>query len=294
MEASCVIDKRESLLIGAHTSISGGIEKAIYEGASIGATTVQIFTANQRQWNARPLTEEMRDRFHKALDETGLKNIMSHDSYLINLGAPSDENLQKSRQAFRKEIERCQFLGLSYLNFHPGAALKEGTDRCLDRIVESLLLMQDLFNADNQPLQLLVEMTAGQGSTVGKTIEEVQSIVHLVSHAIPIGVCIDTCHIFAAGYDISIDGGISSFLDQFDKKIGLKFLKAFHMNDSKKGCGTHVDRHACLGKGFIGLSPFSQIMQDSRLTHLPKYLETPEGDAMWREEIAWLRTQAAV
>ncbi len=283
------------LLIGAHTSTSGGIEKAIYEGREIGASTVQIFTANQRQWNPRSLTEEMKTKFLKALDETGLSHIMSHDSYLINLGSPNPEVLEKSRSAFRLEIERCQFLGLSYMNFHPGAALTEGVERCLDTIVESIQLMADLFDSSKgTQLQLLVEMTAGQGSTVGKTLEEVQSIVHRVGNRVPIGVCVDTCHVFAAGYDISTETGLQSFLDRFDEVIGLQYLKALHLNDSKKECGSHVDRHACLGEGCIGLSAFSHIMKEPRLKDLPKYLETPDGPSVWKKEIEWLRSQSAV
>lgn len=284
----------KSLLIGAHTSTAGGIENALYEGVSIGATTVQLFTANQRQWVAKPLTQEIIDRFDRALEETGLQKIMSHDSYLINLGAPDEEVLQKSRRAFSEEIQRCLALGISFLNFHPGAALKGGIEKCLDTIVESLLLTQEIFQSTKmkRPLELLIEMTAGQGSTVGKSLEEISYMIEKLKKFLPIGVCVDTCHVFAAGYDISTEQGLGSFLDQFDEKIGLEFLKAFHVNDSKKECGTRVDRHASLGEGCMGLHAFSALMKEKRVLHIPKYLETPEGPEVWKKEIAWLRSQA--
>ena len=285
-----VVDREPLVLIGAHTSTSGGIEQAIYEGYEIGANTVQLFTANQRQWASRPLTNEMKDRFQKALDETGLSHIMSHDSYLINLGAPNLEILEKSRKAFRSEIERCQFLNLTYMNFHPGAALQDPVEKCLDTIVESLLEVQDLF-INNPSLALLLEMTAGQGSTVGKTLEEVASIIHRVKGFLPIGVCVDTCHVYAAGYDISSQSGLDQFLDMFERVIGLSFLRALHLNDSKKQCGSFVDRHASLGEGCIGLDAFAHIMKEPRLKAIPKYLETPDGKEVWKKEIAWLRSQ---
>lgn len=282
----------KQLLIGAHTSAAGGVEKAIYEGAEIGATTVQLFTANQRQWHPRVLTEEMREKFQKALDETGLSHIMSHDSYLINLGSPNKEVEAKSLEAFRLEIQRCHFLGLTYMNFHPGAALKEDRTLCLKRIIENLTKVEDLFQNVENPCTLLLEMTAGQGSTLGMTLEEIATILLPLSRRLPIGVCVDTCHIFAAGYNIATRFGFETFLTDFDRIIGLSYLRAMHLNDSKKECGSRVDRHASLGQGCIGLEPFSWIMQDKRLEDIPKYLETPEGLEVWKQEIAWLKQQA--
>ncbi|MCB1149078.1 MAG: deoxyribonuclease IV, partial [Chlamydiia bacterium] len=246
------------LLIGAHTSAAGGVENALYEGARIGATTVQLFTRNQRQWSAKPVTEEEVHAFQKALKETGLQKIMCHDSYLINLGAPNPENLEKSRKAFREELIRCQTLGISYLNFHPGSALQESREECLDRIVESLLELEEL--AAEGPTELLLETTAGQGSNVGDRFEEIGTIVSRVKDKLPIGVCMDTCHSFAAGYDIRTQEGWDKTLAEFDAKVGLKFLKAFHLNDSLKGLGSHVDRHQPLGEGEIGMECFRVLM----------------------------------
>lgn len=191
---------KEKLLIGAHTSAAGGPHNAIWEGNSIGATTIQLFTANQRQWKGKALTQNNIQLFQKAVQETGIKKIMSHSSYLINLGSPRTEILHKSRITFRQEIQRCLRLGLSYLNFHPGAALHSSREECCNTIIESLLSVEDLVS-DGQ-LRLLLETTAGQGSVIGATFEELATILEGTKNTIPIGVCIDTCHIFAAGYKI--------------------------------------------------------------------------------------------
>ena len=282
----------KELLLGAHTSAAGGVHNALYEGREIGATTVQLFTSNQRQWNSRSLSQEAIDLWQKALDETGLTSIMSHDSYLINLGAPDPENLAKSRHAFREELIRSLQLGLAFVNFHPGAALKEGVKLCLDRIVESLLEMKDLFTG-KETLKLLLETTAGQGSCVGASFEELAYIIERVKGEIPIGVCIDTCHIFAAGYDIRTKSALDATLDEFNRTVGLEYLNAMHINDSVKDLGSRVDRHADLGKGLIGIECFKAIMQDARLKHIPKYLETPGMAPVWKQEIELLRSFAA-
>lgn len=281
--------KKPEILLGAHTSIAGGVENALYEGQDIGASTVQIFTANQRQWNAKALTEESIQNWNLAIEKTGLKSIMSHDSYLINLGAPNPEVLVKSRHAFREEIIRCKQLGISYCNFHPGSALDAGVEKCLDLIVESLLGVKDLFTG-NESLRLLIETTAGQGSTVGANFEEVAYLIERTKDHLPMGVCIDTCHIFVAGYDIRTKQALDTTLKQFDDIIGLEHLHAFHLNDSVKDLGSRVDRHAPLGEGCIGIECFKAIMQDKRLMQLPKYLETPGGPAAWVDEIKLLRS----
>jgi deoxyribonuclease-4 len=281
----------KNLLIGAHTSAAGGVHNALYEGREIGATTIQLFTANQRQWNARTLSEDAIKLWEKALEETGLKSIMSHDSYLINLGAPDPEILIKSRHAFREELIRSLQLGLSFVNFHPGAALKEGVTPCLDRIVESLKGVKDLFTG-KEKMKLLLEMTAGQGSCVGAKFEEIAYIIERVKDDVPVGVCIDTCHIFVAGYDIRTKEALEKTLDEFDRIIGIKYLNALHLNDSKKELGSRVDRHADLGTGMIGIDCFKAIMQEPRLVNLPKYLETPGMKEVWKKEIALLRSFA--
>lgn len=277
----------DELLIGAHTSAAGGAYKALLEGLSIGASTIQFFTANQKRWDRKPLEKEEIDLWNNTLQETGLKQIMSHDSYLINLGSPSEENLQKSRKAFQEEIVRCNQLNVTYLNFHPGAALTTPAEQCLDLIAESLLLFEPLL-AEGKT-RLLLETTAGQGSAVGWRFEQLAHIISKVEHRIPIGVCIDTCHIFVAGYDISTPQGWDATLREFDEKIGLSKLYAFHLNDSLKGLGSKVDRHQPLGEGMIGMASFSFLMQDKRTRHLPKYLETPGGVKLWEKEIALLR-----
>ena len=279
--------KKKEPLIGAHMSVAGGLENALYDGAKIGCTTVQIFTSNQRQWKSRELTDEKIDPWLKALDETGISEVMSHDSYLINLGAPNEENLEKSRNAFRAEITRCRQLKITYLNFHPGAALKEDRQLCLDRICDSLLMMEELLPDDST--RLLLETTAGQGSTVGCAFEELGYIVEKVHKKIPIGVCIDTCHIFAAGYDCRTPEAWDATLKDFDKHVGLQHLYAFHLNDSMKGLASRVDRHRPLGEGEIGMECFKFLMTDKRTCDLPKYLETPDGPPLWEQEIKKLR-----
>lgn len=281
---------KKPLLIGAHTSAAGGAHLALLQGKEIGATTVQLFTRNQKRWDAKDLTEEEIELFQETLAETGLSHIMCHDSYLINLGCPNEENLLKSRTAFKKELIRCQGLGITYLNFHPGAALDSSEEACLDLIVESLDSMADL--ADKGPTRILLEATAGQGSAVGYRFEHLAHIVEKLHKKIPIGVCIDTCHIFAAGYDLRTPEAFEKTLSEFDKIVGLEHLFAFHVNDSKKPLGSRVDRHAPLGEGEIGMECFKLLMQHPKTKYLPKYLETPDGPPLWKKEIALLKTFA--
>ncbi|MGA8163606.1 MAG: deoxyribonuclease IV [Waddliaceae bacterium] len=279
--------KSQTLLIGAHASAAGGVHNALLQGKEIGATTIQLFTSNQKQWKGRVLTQEAIDLWQQTLEETGLKTIMSHDSYLINLGAPDSEVLQKSRKAFREEIERCIQLGIAYLNFHPGAAIDDDPQRCLDRIAESLLQVEDIVSGG--PTCLLLETTAGQGSTVGHRFEHLDYIIQKVKDRLPIGVCVDTCHIFAAGYDIRDPKGWDAVLKEFDQIIGLRYLKGFHLNDSKKELGSRRDRHEALGEGEIGIESFKILMRDPRTREIPKYLETPGGSPLWVKEIHMLR-----
>jgi len=282
------MQQKEKILLGAHTSTAGGLHNALLEGQKIGATTVQLFTSNQRQWlPRRNIDAHALALWREALASTHLTKIMSHDSYLINLGAPDEGMLAKSRRAFGEEINRCQTLHISYLNFHPGAAKDGGIQECLDRIVTSLLEVKELLQGENAP-RLLLETTAGQGSSVGCRFEQLAYIIDSVKDQLPIGVCIDTCHIFAAGYDISSANGLDATLGEFDRIVGLKHLYAFHLNDSLKGLGSRVDRHLPLGKGLIGLDCFRLLMNDPRTRHLPKYLETPGGVDLWAKEIPLL------
>lgn len=276
----------ELLLIGAHTSIAGSLSNALYEGREIGATTVQIFTANQRQWKSKPISDEAAEHFKATKRETGISVITSHAGYLINLGSPNPYILEQSAHAFYREIERCQALEISFLVFHPGSALEDSREACLDRIVKNLLLMEDLFVDDS--LRLLIETTAGQGSNVGSTFGELAYILNGVRGKIPIGVCLDTCHIFAAGYDISTERGWRETKKEFDEIIGLENLYALHINDSVGDRGSHKDRHASLGEGKIGLDSFKFLMREPRLRIIPKYLETPRPE-VWDKEIWMLR-----
>ncbi len=277
----------QEFLLGAHTSAAGGVFNALTEGKSIGATTIQLFTANQRQWKAPTLSADTIAKWKDTLQETGLRDIMSHDSYLINLGAPDPEILEKSRTTFALEVQRCHDLDITYLNFHPGSAIKEDRQKCLDVIIESLLSMEKVIN--NGKTRLLFEATAGQGSTVGCTFEELAYLINGTKDKIPVGICIDTCHIFVSGYDLRTAEACEKTFSEFDRIIGLKWLYAFHLNDSKKELGSRVDRHEHLGEGKIGIECFKWLMTDPRTRYLPKYLETPNGLEMWEKEIQMLR-----
>jgi deoxyribonuclease-4 len=274
-------------LIGAHTSIAGGVKNALVHGKEIGATTIQIFTANQKQWATKPISDEQVEEWLATLKESEIEKIMSHASYLINLGSPKPEVQKQSIDAFIREIKRCLQLKISYLNFHPGAALNSDPQQCLDLIIHSLLRFEPFL--ENSHLRLLLETTAGQGSVVGYTFDQLHYIVDKTKGKIPIGVCIDTCHIFVAGYDIRTKNTLEHTLDQFDSIIGLKHLYGFHLNDSKYGLGEKKDRHAHLGEGHIGMECFKTLMQHPKTKDLPKYLETPDR-TRWRDEIALLKS----
>jgi deoxyribonuclease-4 len=280
--------KKNLCPIGAHTSIAGGLKHAIIEAHELGATTFQCFTGNQKRWEAKPLTQEVIADWYATLDSYPMYPIMSHDSYLINLGAFSDEVHKKSCQAFQEELKRCHALNIPFLNFHPGAYTEGSETECLEKIVTTLKQLAPL--AQSGPTRLLIEATAGQGTTVGCTFEQLGYLIHELKDHLPIGVCIDTCHIFAAGYDIRTQAAWDVTLQEFEAKVGLQNLYALHVNDSLKPLGSRKDRHACLGHGQIGLECFKVIMQDERLKHLPKYLETPEGMSLWKQEIALLKS----
>lgn len=280
----------KKIWIGAHTSAAGGAPNALLEGKSIGATTIQLFTSNQKQWTGRNITPDEIALWEQTLSETRIDQVMSHDSYLINLGSPDPEMLHKGHIAFLQEIERCHLLKIPYLNFHPGAATKGTAEECIETIIQSLSQFESLLAKGKT--RLLLETTAGQGTSVGHQFEQIGEIIKALHKKIPIGVCIDTCHIFAAGYDLRTQEACEKTLEQFDELIGLKHLYAFHLNDSQKELGSRVDRHAPLGEGCIGLECFRYLMQSPKTAHLPKYLETPGGPPVWKKEIALLRNYA--
>lgn len=269
--------------IGAHVSASGGVENAPLNATAIGAKAFALFTKNQRQWTAAPLSKSSISKFKENCGKGGFdpKHILPHDSYLINLGHPNDENLEKSRSSFLCEMQRCEELGLALLNFHPGSSLKEiDTEECLRRIAASINITLDKTNG----VCAVIENTAGQGSNVGNRFEELKFIIDLVEDKSRVGVCIDTCHAIAAGYDLSNAEAAKAVLDEFDKVIGFEYLKGMHINDSKKGVGSRVDRHECIGMGAIGDDTFKVLMNDPRLDDIPLILETPD-ETIWPAEI---------
>jgi len=278
-------------LIGAHVSAAGGAYNALLAAEQIGATTLQLFTANQKRWEGKPLSQKEIDLWNQTLERTGMNKIMSHDSYLINLGSSNPELLVKSRRAFEEEISRCHALKIDFLNFHPGAAVQQEPQQCLDCIVQSLLQYEKQLA--NGSTRLLLETTAGQGTAQGWRFEQLAYIIANVENRIPIGVCIDTCHIFVAGYDIRTEDAWNGTLNDFDRVIGLQHLHAFHVNDSAKVLGSRVDRHALLGEGHIGIESFRVLMQNPRTRDIPKYLETPGGMECWEKEIKMLREFAS-
>lgn len=274
--------------IGAHVPTAGGVETAPVNAHEIGATAFALFTKNQRQWTAKPLTEESIRRFKENCEKFGYKaeHILPHDSYLINLGHPEREGLEKSRAAFLDEMQRCEQLGLKLLNFHPGSHLnKIPLEECLDRIAESINLTLD----KTEGVTAVIENTAGQGSNVGHEFWHLRYIIDRVEDKSRVGVCLDTCHSFTAGYDFLTD--YDSVFKEFDEIVGFQYLRAMHLNDSKKEMGSRVDRHESLGKGFIGFPFFEKLMKDPRFDHIPLILETID-ETLWAEEIEWLKEQA--
>ena len=275
--------------IGAHVSASGGGDNAPINAYQIGATAFALFTKNQRQWHAKPLESSIIDSFKKRCEKYGFtsKQILPHDSYLINLGHPDAEQLEKSRTAFLDEMQRCEQLGLTLLNFHPGSHLKQiSVDECLSRIAESINITLD----KTKDVVAVIENTAGQGSNLGYKFEHLAQIIDLVEDKSRVGVCIDTCHAFAAGYDLRTDKACQETFAEFEKIVGFNYLRGMHLNDAKSELASHVDRHDSLGEGNIGKTAFRYIMQDSRIDEIPLILETINSD-IWAQEIAWLKEQ---
>ncbi|MYL24547.1 deoxyribonuclease IV [Halomonas alkaliantarctica] len=277
--------------IGAHVSAAGGPDQAVARAVEIGADAFALFTKNQRQWKGKPLTDEAIEAFRKACKQHDFQpqQILPHDSYLINLGHPEKEGLSKSRAAFLDEMQRCEMLGLSQLNFHPGSHLKKISESdCLARIAESL---NEALSA-TQGVTAVIENTAGQGTNLGWRFEHLAEIIEQVDDKSRVGVCIDTCHAFAAGYDLRTADTTRATLDEFERVVGFSYLRGMHLNDAKSDFASRVDRHHSLGKGNIGLAGFTTIMQDARIDGIPLILETVEPE-IWADEIRWLRSQAA-
>ncbi|MFV0546155.1 MAG: deoxyribonuclease IV [Bacteroides sp.] len=272
--------------IGAHVSASGGVEFAPINAHEIEANAFALFTKNQRQWVSKPLTDKNVEAFKANCTRYGFRpeHILPHDSYLINLGHPEKEGLEKSRAAFLDEMKRCEQLGLKLLNFHPGSHLnKISTDECLSRIAESI----NLALAETDEVTAVIENTAGQGSNLGYEFEHLKYIIDRVDDKSRVGVCLDTCHTFTAGYDLVNE--YDYVFNRFEEIVGFNYLRAMHINDSKKGVATRVDRHDNIGQGYIGGPFFERLMKDPRFEEMPLILETPDENK-WSEEIAYLRS----
>ena len=272
--------------VGAHVSASGGVENAPLNAKEIKAKSFALFTKNQRQWKSKPLTEENINLFKQncKTNKYEAKHILPHDSYLINLGHPGKDGLKRSRDAFLDEMQRCEQLGLIMLNFHPGSSLgKISPEKCLKLIAESINIALN----KTKNVTAVIENTAGQGNNVGYTFEHISEIISMVEDKTRVGVCLDTCHCFAAGYDLSTKKNYEQTFREFDKILGLQYLRGMHLNDSKKDLGSRIDRHEQIGKGKIGLEAFKMIMNDDRLDNIPMILETPDN-SKWAKEIILL------
>lgn len=268
---------------GAHVSADGGVQNAPLNAKAIGAKAFALFTKNQKQWFSSPLSARAISEFRSNCEKFDYRpfQILPHDSYLINLGHPEKEPLEKSRQAFLDEMNRCELLGLDRLNFHPGSHLNKITvEECLKRIAESINITLD----KTKGVTAVIENTAGQGTNLGHTFEQIRFIIDHVEDKSRVGVCIDTCHAYTSGYDVKTRAGFTETFRKFTDIIGAGFLKGMHLNDSKKDFGTRVDRHENLGGGFLGEEVFSFIMNDDRFDDMPLILETPE-ESLWADEI---------
>jgi deoxyribonuclease IV len=275
------------LYLGAHVPVTGGLHKAPANGLAVGAQAIQIFTRNQMQWRSRPLTGDETAAFRESLAGSGVRKVLSHGSYLVNLASPSPDFLEKSRACMVTEVERCHALGIPYLVFHPGAHMGMGESAGLAAIARSLdHVLERTEGLDVMPL---LEATAGQGTCLGHRFEHLAEILDRVKRPERVGVCLDTCHVHAAGYDLETPRGYESTLKEFARIVGLGKLKAVHLNDSKRERGSRVDRHARAGEGHLGLATFRRIVNDRRFQGVPLVVETPGPVEAWRKEIALLR-----
>ena len=277
-----IVDQKKTdhhpVLLGAHMSIAGGIHTAVERGNRIGCTAIQMFVKNNNQWHGKPLSEIDVSTYKELLSKSTIGPVVVHDTYLINLCAKDRAILRKSRAALKDELDRCELLGVPYLNFHPGAHVGRGEKEGIKRIAESLDIIHD--QTKGYRVMSVIETTAGQGTAIGYTFEQIQSIIEVVGDRERVAVCVDTCHVFAAGYDISTRSGYEKTFNEFDAIIGLDKLVAFHVNDSKRELGSRIDRHEHIGQGRIGLAGFGLLMNDERFRDIPKILETEKGPDM--------------
>lgn len=279
------------MLLGAHVPTAGGLARAPAHGDAIGATAVQIFTRNQVQWRARPIADDEAAAFRAARAASGVRTVLAHASYLVNLASPDEELRARSRAAFTADLERCHALEIPYLVFHPGAHMGAGEAAGLRALVDSLDRI--LEQADGLRVMPLIEVTAGQGSTLGGRFEHVAEALARVRRPERLGVCLDTCHLFAAGYDIATADGYEHTFAQLERLVGCERVRACHLNDAKKGLGSRLDRHAPIGEGTLGVDVFRRLLRDPRLQDRPMVLETPGGLEGWKRELALLRELTA-
>lgn len=275
-------------LIGAHVSASNGVSQAPINAHAIGANAFALFTRNPSRWQSKPISDKEAIAFKENCEKYGYTpdKILPHDSYLINLGAPETEKLEKSREAFLDEMRRCEQLGLTMLNFHPGSHLNMlPVDDCLDLIAASINITLEKTSG----VKAVIENTAGQGSNLGFSFEQIAHIIDKVEDKSRVGVCIDSCHAFAAGYNLSTIDGYADTWRRFDETIGFKYLSGMHLNDTKKGLASKVDRHETLGNGVLGADFFSFLINDPRMDNIPLILETPD-ESIWAQEITWLKS----
>jgi len=264
------------ILLGAHLSIAGGVDKALERAFKLNCTTLQIFTKNNNQWSAKPLNNETIQNYKRLQKITKINSVIAHSSYLINLCAKDKSILKKSREAFIDELKRCELLGIKYLNFHPGAHMGQGEEDGIKIVAESINIAHDKTGGFR--VKSMIETTAGQGTNIGYRFEQIRKLIELIEDKIRIAVCIDTCHIFSAGYDIRTKKSYEKTMSDLQQIIGIHYLKAIHLNDSKRGLGERVDRHEHIGKGQIGIYAFKKIMNDERFIKIPKIIETPKGN----------------
>ncbi len=263
-------------------SIAGGVAQALWRGRETGCDVIQLFTKNAMQWRTKPLTQADSAAFLKARQETGIRPVAAHGSYLINLASPDDGLYERSREALREQMQRANALELPYLVMHPGSPRGAGEEEGIDRIARAINLIH--HQEAGMRVMILLETTAGQGATVGNRFEHAARIIGRIEEDERVGVCLDTCHIFAAGYDISTREGYEATLEEFERVIGLARLKVIHLNDSKTAAGSGVDRHEHIGRGSLGLDAFRRLLQEPRLAHLPFILETPKGKTLDGED----------
>lgn len=275
--------------IGAHVSVSGGVSNAPLRAAEIGAKAFALFTGSSNRWSSKPISEDEAEKFKAYCAENNYTadRILPHDNFLINLGNPDAAKLAMSRKSFLEEMQRCEQLGLTMLNFHPGSHLKEiSIDKCLDLIAESINITLEKTTG----VTAVIECTAGQGTNLGYEFGQIAHIIDKVEDKSRVGVCVDTCHAYSAGYDLRTEEGYRKTWEDFDNIIGSRYLRALHLNDDKRECGSKIDRHESIGKGSLGEEFFIRLVNDPRFDSMPLILETPD-DLIWKEEIKWLYSQ---